>query len=519
MSVEAKNIKLIVRQATLADVPALHKLSAQIYGKSVAITQEMLRGQISTFPEGQFVAEYNGEIAGHCATFIIGEDIALRPHTWMQITGNGFATRHDENGDYLYGMEVCVSPERRRLRIGQRLYNARKQLCKDLELKGIVFGGRIPGLARKIKQFETPQTYVEEVVAGHLKDQAVNFQLRNGFEVIGILPKYLPDDKASAGYATHMVWRNPAIDEAEEKTQKFQPHNKKVRIASVQYQVRKVHSFDDFAKQVEYFVDIAADYRADFVTFPEMLTIPLLSIANHRLTPQESIERITQYTDDYVELMQKLALSYNINIIGGSHPTMTDDNLLENHGYIFLRDGQVHVQPKIHPTPNERYWWKMHGGNYLRTIETDCGSIGVLICYDCEFPELVRHLADQGAKILFVPFCTDERQGYLRVRYCCQARAVENQMYVVTAGIVGNVPDVENMDIHYAESGIFTPCDFPFARDGIAALADTNTETIVFADLDLDQLTISRNSGTVQNFKDRRFDLYRVQWLKTPASN
>src|SRR3546814_3500742 len=92
-----------------------------------------------------------------------------------------------------------------------------------------------------------------------------------------------------------------------------------------------------------------------------------------------------------------------------------------------------------------------------------------MICYDSEFPELARHLVNQGAMMLFVPFCTDERRGYLRVRYCCHARAVENQCYVITSGVVGNLPNVENMDIHYAESAILTPSDFAFARDGVAA--------------------------------------------------
>ncbi|MFT6072830.1 MAG: putative amidohydrolase [Alphaproteobacteria bacterium] len=263
---------------------------------------------------------------------------------------------------------------------------------------------------------------------------------------------------------------------------------------------------------MEYFIDVAADYRADFVTFPELITIPLLSIEKRRLSPEESIAKITEYTDEFVNFMQQAAVSYNINIIGGSHPTRIANGDIENHAYVFLRNGEVYAQPKIHPTPNERYWWNIKGGNYLKTIPTDCGDIGVLICYDSEFPELSRHLTDQGAKIIFVPFCTDERQGYLRVRYCSQARAIENQIYVVTAGVVGNLPDVENMDVHYAESAIFTPCDFPFARDGIAAIADTNTETIIFADLKMDQLTISRNSGTVQNLNDRRFDLYSVTW-------
>ena len=111
-----------------------------------------------------------------------------------------------------------------------------------------------------------------------------------------------------------------------------------------------------------------------------------------------------------------------------------------------------------------------------------------------------------------MPFSSDERRGYLRVRYCCQARAVENQCYVVMSGVVGNLPHVENMDIHYAESCVLTPCDFPFARDGVAADSGANTEMIAFADLRFSDLFVSRNQGTVQQLKDRRFDLYRNVW-------
>ena len=514
-----KKVQLILRNATLEDIPAIVELGIRTYGRDMAMRGDMLSGQITAFPEGQFVAVYNDEIVGHCATFIISGDIALKAHNWRQITGHGFASRHDLEGDYLYGMEICVDERYRGLRIGQRLYNERKHLCQEMQLLGIVFGGRLPNLKRKIKGYASAQDYIGDVKSGKVRDPVLSFQLRNDFEILGLLEDYLPSDQDSMGYATHMVWRNPAIDQNAHKhpTQRGRTQNS-VRIASVQYQVRKVGSFDEFIGQVEYFVDVAADYRADFVCFPELYTLQLLSIENKKLSPQQSVETITKYTSDYIKAMQQMAVSYNINIIGGSHPTLTDKGDLENHCYVFLRSGQVHVQPKIHPTPNEKYWWNMKGGDSLKVIPTDCGPIGVLICYDSEFPEPVRYLTDQGAKILFVPFCTDERQGYLRVRYCCQARAVENQIYVVTSGVVGNLPDVENMDVHYAESGIFTPCDFPFARDGIAALSDANTETIIFADLRMDQITISRNSGSVQNLKDRRFDLYRVAWANKPSS-
>jgi predicted amidohydrolase len=181
---------------------------------------------------------------------------------------------------------------------------------------------------------------------------------------------------------------------------------------------------------------------------------------------------------------------------------------------VFRRDGTMASQDKIHPTPNESYWWNIAGGDEVRLIETDCGPVAVLICYDVEFPELARHLTDQGIDVLFVPFLTDERQSYQRVRYCAQARAIENQIYVAMAGSCGNLPNVQNMDIHYAQSCILTPCDFPFARDGIAADTTPNVEMVAIADLSLRALREARHNGTVRNLKDRRHDLYSVVWRR-----
>lgn len=509
---------LSVRNARIEDAPFISALSEKVY-KPMGMggySESILLGQIRNFPEGMFVAVADDTIVGYCATFVIDEKVAKGRHTWMEITGGGYASRHDPDGDYLYGMDIFVDSEHRGLRIGQRLYNARKKLCRDWRLKGIVFGGRIPTLAKRIDQFDSVEAYVEAVKRKARRDPVLTFQLRHGFEVIGLLPGYLPNDHASLGYAVQLVWRNPQVqgDAARERTKKYGKHlPDTIRVAAVQYQQRRVDSFEEFLSIVEYFVDVTSDYRSDFVTFPELFSLQLLSIEDQELSPRESIEALTRYTPQLLEAMREMAVRYNINIIGGSHPSITESGRVENISYVFLRDGTVHQQAKIHPTPNEEYWWNIEGGNSLQTIETDCGTIGVLICYDSEFPELARHLVDQGAMILFVPFCTDERQSYLRVRYCCQARAVENQVYVVMAGNVGNLPRVANMDIQYAQSCVLTPCDFPFARDGVAADSTPNSEMVVFADLRVESLRMARNSGTVKNLRDRRHDLYRVEWL------
>ena len=510
---QASRPALHVRQAELADIPGIVALSGKVYLEMGAYSESMIQGQIINFPDGQVVVEYEDEIVGYAASFLIDEADALSPHTWSEITGNGYASRHNPRGEWLYGMEICVDPDRRRLRIGQRLYDARKELAEHFELKGIVFGGRMPNWRRRRKQYPSAKGYLAAVMAQEVSDPVIRFQTRLGFEPIGVLRGYLPLDRASGGYATHMVWRNPYAPEVRHP-RTVAGTKESIRVATVQFQQRRVSSFEEFISNIEYFVDVTSDYRSDFVVFPELFTLALLSLEETRLTPAQSIERLTEYTPHFIEAMRNLAISYNINIIGGSHPTRTEDDEIQNVAYVFLKDGSVHAQEKIHPTPSERMWWNIKGGDEIITIPTDCGPIGVLICYDSEFPELARKLVDAGARILFVPFCTDSRQGYNRVRYCSQARAIENQCYVVMSGNVGNLPGVENMDIQYAKSCILTPCDFPFARDGIAEECTENVETVSIADLDLTDLDWARFEGTVRNLRDRRFDLYSVSWQK-----
>jgi predicted amidohydrolase len=165
---------------------------------------------------------------------------------------------------------------------------------------------------------------------------------------------------------------------------------------------------------------------------------------------------------------------------------------------------------KLHITPSEVSAWGMVGGNSITTFDTDCGKIGILICYDVEFPELPRLLAENGMQILFVPFLTDTQNGYTRVRNCAQARAIENECYVAIAGSVGNLPKVHNMDIQYAQSAVFTPSDFAFPSNGIKAEATPNTETTLIADVDVDLLRELHNFGAVRNLADRRLDIYQI---------
>ena len=511
---ERGGARLEVRHALMKDVRGIAALVRRVYDDMPAYTHGEIRGQINNFPEGCFVALLDEKVVGYCATMQIAQPLAFEDHTWDEITGNGFGSRHDPTGDWLYGYEMCVDPKVRGVRIGRRLYEERRALAEQNDLTGIVFAGRMPNFKRHKRKVSGPEEYLEQVIAGKVHDPVLRFQLANGFEPDRVLRGYLPEDKKSEANAVLMVWRNPYVERDQPVKKRLPRGVESVRVATCQLQARAVADYAEFLRAIEYFVDVASDYESDFIVFPELFTLMLLSFEEKVLSPVEAIERLSEYTPRLKADISDMAMRFNINIVAGSHPTRMDDGDIHNVAYVCLRDGSVHEQEKIHPTPNERYWWNIRGGDSIDVIQTDCGPIGVLICYDSEFPELARRLADEGARIIFVPFCTDSRQGYLRVRYCSQARAIENQCFVVLSGNVGNLPNVGNMDIQYAQSCILTPCDFPFARDGIAAEASENVETLTISDINLADLQWARAEGTVRNLADRRFDLYRIKWDK-----
>ncbi|MEO6285386.1 MAG: bifunctional GNAT family N-acetyltransferase/carbon-nitrogen hydrolase family protein [Dyadobacter sp.] len=458
----------------------------------------------SIFHEGQVGIRVDNELAGCALSIIVDYEKVEFKHTYREITGNYSFNTHTSKGDVLYGIDVFIRPKFRGLRLGRRLYDYRKELCERLNLKGIVFGGRIPNYHQYSDTF-SPKEYIEKVRNKDIHDPVLNFQLSNDFHPARILQGYLEGDTDSNEYAVLLEWDNVYYEKISD-----QAAFKKsiIRLGLIQWQMRLYSDLDELMQQVEYFVDAVSGYRCDFALFPEFFNAPLMSEYNH-LSEPDAIRKLAEYTEKIVDRFSELAISYNINIITGSMPEVVD-NTLYNVGYLCKRDGGIERFEKLHVTPDEAKVWGMQGGTTIKTFDTDCGKIGILICYDVEFPELGRILADEGMNILFVPFLTDTQNGYSRVRNCAQARAIENECYVAIAGSVGNLPKVHNMDIQYAQSMVFTPCDFSFPTNGIKAEATPNTEMILIADVDIDMLRELNQFGSVRNLKGRRTDIYSI---------
>jgi ribosomal protein S18 acetylase RimI-like enzyme len=260
-----KKIKL--RQLNLGDYEAVIELQQKCFPGMKTWTKEQFESLVSVFPEGQLCVLLGKKIIASCNSLIVDFDEYHETHTWRDISGQGYATNHDPHGDTLYGIEIMVDPEFRGYRLSRRLYNERKKLAIKLNLRRIILGGRIPGY-HKYADKMSARTYVDRVLDKVKYDPVLTAQLANGFVLIRLIPDYLPADKESRGYATMLEWTN--IDYIPAPEGALAPLY--ARVCAVQYMMRMVANFDDFAAHCTYFVDVASDYKCDFIMFPEMFT-------------------------------------------------------------------------------------------------------------------------------------------------------------------------------------------------------------------------------------------------------
>ncbi|GAL04121.1 aliphatic amidase AmiE [Photobacterium aphoticum] len=476
--------KLSLRTIEPTDYPELAELMNLVFHDVGGAWPRMtIMDLIHQFPDGQICIEYNGKIVGAALTIKVNYNRFSLPHLYTDIINENNVIQNEVTGDAMYGLDVFVHPDYRGLRLGRRLYDARKELCRTHNFKAILAGGRIPNYHFHADTLSVPD-YIDKIKRRELHDPILSFQLANDFDVKRIMRGYLPEDDASNGYATLLEWDNFFYEEDVESIHDIE--KTLVRIGVVQWQMRAMNDLEDFLDQAEFFISSLSNYKADFALFPEFFNAPLMGLEKDH-NSVEAIRFLASFSEDIKQRFSQMAVTYNINIIAGSMPVI-EDGKLYNVSYLLQRDGEINAQYKIHITPHEVKDWVIDGGNEVRVFETDAGRVGILICYDSEFPELGRMMAEQGVQILFVPFWTDTKNGYLRVRLCSQARAIENECYVAIGGSVGNLPRVDNVDIQYAQSAVFSPSDIYFPHDATLTEASPNTEMIIFADVDLSKL-------------------------------
>ncbi|HEY5392332.1 MAG TPA: GNAT family N-acetyltransferase, partial [Hanamia sp.] len=322
--------------------------------------EETIKKLIDKFPQGQIVLKVDNVVIGCALSIIVDYKRFGDAHTYKQITGNySFNTHDPENGNVLYGIEIFVHPEHRGLRLGRRLYDARKDLCERLNLQAIIFGGRIPEYHKHADTL-SPKEFIQKVKRKEIYDPVLSFQLSNDFHVKKVLKNYMPEDVQSKEFATLLQWDNVYYS-SEEKTL----FNAKtyVRLGLIQWQMRSYKNMDEMFAQVEFFIDSISAYKSDFALLPELFNGPLLAEFND-VSEAEAMRSLAKFTPDFKKRFSELAIRYNVNIITGSVPSIEGDSL-KNIGYLCHRNGNVDQYEKIHITSDETKFWGITGGNSL----------------------------------------------------------------------------------------------------------------------------------------------------------
>lgn len=501
-----------VRRWKKSDIPALVECQNAAYpniAKESLGDQRKLQMQLEAFPDGQFLAECDGKVVGYCTSLILQLDDDSPWYSYDEITGVGTFSTHDPSGDTLYGSDIAVHPKYRGKGVAGKLYVRRKGLLKRYNLRRMVAGGRIPGYAAQAKKMSA-ETYIEKVKAGELKDPALSMHLKAGYDVLSVHYAYLNDGE-SMNYATYLHMDNPDFnpDKRMIAAAPIRRTVRKIRVCAAQYQMRPITTWEELESQVQFFVETADEYHCHFLLFPELFTAQLFSMLPAKMNSLQAVKEVAKYHKQYMDMFIRFAEKHSLYIIGGSHPVVVGGEL-RNVAHFFTPRGDVFTQDKIHISSSERRYYDAQPGEKLRVFETPLGRIGILISYDVEFPELARLLTLHGVEVLFVPFATDERKSYYRVRHCAQARAVENVIYVVMTGCIGNLPQVRNFLVNYGQAAIFTPCDIAFPSNGVMEEADPGSETVIISELDLNDLAMARDIGSVKPLQDRRTDLYSL---------
>jgi len=291
-------------------------------------------------------------------------------------------------------------------------------------------------------------------------------------------------------------------------------------VASVQLELKAEATVDDFLSHLDTLVGKAAAQGAEVVLFPELASTGLLaSITDHAVTTKTVASDywnvLPNYTDTIVSSLRQMSREHQVVVVGGSHNRLADDGTLRNTAYVVHPDGLVESQDKIHLTPQEHDLGAV-GGNSLLVTKVGPFTAGVLICADIQFPELSRYLVYRGVDLIFCPSLTWNRRGVNRVRTGCQARAIENQLYVVMSPLVGNSGLPLDAPMYAVGRALVTgPVDRTVGvNDGFLAAAQDDDEQVLFTTLDHDLLVASRSNPEAPGLALRRLDLYAALYAE-----
>lgn len=279
---------------------------------------------------------------------------------------------------------------------------------------------------------------------------------------------------------------------------------KKVRLATAQYPISQFQNWQQYEEKIKQWVNEAVAEGCELLLFPEYGSMELVSLFAEDIVRDldKQLVAMQDLHDHFLKLYVKLARQNNIYIQPGTFPVRVGDGSFRNRAYFITPDTGYDFQDKLQMTRFENEQWNIASGEQIKVFQTRFGLVAINVCYDSEFPIIARKQVEMGANLILVPSCTDTVAGYHRVRIGCQARALENQCYVVQSPTVGKADWSEAVDVNIGSAAVFTPVDYGFPDNGILTIGELNTPQWIYADLELESIPDIRKTGQVFNYRD-----------------
>lgn len=280
-----------------------------------------------------------------------------------------------------------------------------------------------------------------------------------------------------------------------------------IRLAACQYAIELHETWEAYADHLQGLCAEAAEAGAQLLLLPEYAGLVLSGQlpSEQRGDLEASIKGIQPLVEPWLALCEGIARRWGIYLQPGTLPVLDDDGRYRNRAWLFGPQGVIGRQDKLMMTRFEREQWHISAGQGLQVFDTALGKLGILICYDNEFPLLARTLAEQGVDLILAPSCTDTEAGYHRVRIGAQARALENQIAVLQSPTVGVAPWSPALDENIGRAGLFVPPDHGMPADGVVASSEALIpmgSQWLRCELDLEALVRVRREGQVFTRRD-----------------
>jgi predicted amidohydrolase len=276
------------------------------------------------------------------------------------------------------------------------------------------------------------------------------------------------------------------------------------RIAAAQYDIGTLGSWAAYEEKIRRWVEDAVTAGSKLLVFPEYFSMELVSLfpGDIQQSLSRQLDALQALLPNFEHLFREQARLHGVYIVAGTYPVRQPEGSYHNRAFLYRPDGRTDWQDKLQMTRFENEHWFITPGDEIKVFDTELGRIGINICYDSEFPLIARQQVEAGANLILVPSCTDTLAGYWRVRIGCQARALENQCYVVQSPTVGYAPWSEALDVNIGAAAVYTPVDYGFPDNGVLAIGDLNITQWVFADIDTAAIAHIRKTGQVFNYRD-----------------